>query len=72
MPQTATRPATRQTLKAIPKAETPAERNTRLYGCPLDHTPNAETMTALRNADSGVGLHKVKDLDELRSIMVGQ
>jgi DNA-damage-inducible protein J len=43
-------------------------------GFPFDVTNdpyNAETMAALRNADSGVGLHRVKDLDELRSIMVG-
>ena len=43
-------------------------------GFPFDVTNDpysAETMTALRNADSGIGLHKVKDLDELRTIMVG-
>ncbi|GHT75237.1 antitoxin [Spirochaetia bacterium] len=44
-------------------------------GFPFDVTNDPysiETMTALRNAEAGVGLHKVKDLDELRSIMVGQ
>jgi DNA-damage-inducible protein J len=43
-------------------------------GFPFDVTNDpysTETMTALRNAEAGVGLHKVKDLDELRSIMVG-
>ena len=46
MPQTATRPITHQMLKSVLKTETPAERNTRLYDCPLDHTPNAETIKA--------------------------
>ncbi|GHU51938.1 antitoxin [Spirochaetia bacterium] len=43
-------------------------------GFPFDVTNDpysAETMTALRNAEAGVGLHKVKNLDELRNIMVG-
>ena len=47
MPQTATRPVTGHTaVRTSFKAETPAERNIRLYGCPLDHTPNAETIKA--------------------------
>ncbi|GHU56118.1 hypothetical protein FACS189442_4420 [Spirochaetia bacterium] len=43
-------------------------------GFPFDVTNDpysAETMTALRDAEAGVGLHRVKNLDELRSIMVG-
>jgi hypothetical protein len=53
MPQTATRPVTHQTLKTMPKTETPAERNMRLHGCPLDHTPNAETIKAFNEPAIG-------------------
>jgi hypothetical protein len=49
MPQTATRPSQNYTPKTKPrvKRETVAEYNMRLYGCPLDHTPNAETIAAI-------------------------
>jgi hypothetical protein len=49
MPQTATMPVASQTLKTINiKPETPEEYNMRLYDCPLDHTPNAETIAAMQ------------------------
>ena len=48
MPQTATRPAQNYAPKAKSRRrrETVSEYNMRLYGCPLDHTPNAETLAA--------------------------
>jgi hypothetical protein len=49
MPQTATRTVTNPiSRKHDTKPETLEEYNMRLYDCPLDHTPNAETIAAMQ------------------------
>ena len=52
MLQTATVPAgDRLATPLYHTTETLAERNLRLYGCPLDHTPNAETIAAIQECE---------------------
>ena len=50
MPQTATVPVRDYTPRAKP--ETALDRNMRLYDCPFDHTPNAETIKAFEEGDA--------------------
>jgi hypothetical protein len=56
MPKTATMPVTNympkttrpKTVSANNEALSQEEYNMRLYDCPLDHTPNAETLAAMQ------------------------
>jgi hypothetical protein len=41
-----------------------------LFECDLDHTPNAETIAAMRNADAGKG-KRYTSLEELFKAMRG-
>lgn len=34
-------------------------------GCPYDHTPNAETLKAIENAEQGIGLIHSKNAKDL-------
>jgi hypothetical protein len=54
MAQTVTIPVRNYMPKTInhAKPETLAERNMRLYECPLDHTPNTETIAAIEEGEA--------------------
>jgi hypothetical protein len=69
MPKTAMIPVANYVPKITRlKSETIEERNMRLYGCPLDHTPNAEALAAIEEGKAmlqGDKPSKWMTLDEL-------